>query len=66
MSADGYDTYELELDGDDFSSWLPGDKLVISSTDFDYLQAEEVEVVSVDGSKVTVKGKVKSVLKRNQ
>ena len=57
MPVDGYDIYELELDGDDFSSWLPGDKLVIASTDFDFLQAEEVEVVSVSGSTVTVRGK---------
>ena len=34
-----------------------GDQLVIASTDFDFQQAEEVEVVSVDGSKVMVKGK---------
>ena len=38
------------------SSWKVGDKLVIASTDFDMNQAEEVEVVSVDGSELTFKG----------
>ena len=58
IPAENFDTYELELQDIDLSSWEIGDKLVIASTDFDFNQAEEVEVKSVNGNKVTVKGNV--------
>ena len=58
IPAENFDTYELELQDIDLSSWEIGDKLVIASTDFDFNQAEEVEVKSVNGNKVTVKGTV--------
>ena len=48
--------YELQL-VDDVSSWLPGDQLVIASTDFDYEQAEEVTVIEATGSTAKVSGK---------
>ena len=58
IPAENFDTYELELQDIDLSSWEIGDKLVIASTDFDFNQAEEVEVKSVNGNKATVKGTV--------
>ncbi len=42
----GTETIEVE---DDASSWRPGDKVVVASTDYDWEQAETLEVVSVDG-----------------
>ena len=56
IKAEKYDEYDLELIGSDLSSWEAGDRLVIASTDYDYEQAEEVTVQSVDGNKVKVKG----------
>ena len=41
---------------DDLSSWNVGDKLVIASTDYHFKQAEEVDILKIDGNKVTVKG----------
>ncbi len=43
----GTETIEVE---DDASSWRPGDKVVVASTDYDWEQAETLEVVSVDGN----------------
>ena len=57
IKAEKYDEYDLELIDSDLSSWEAGDRLVIASTDYDYEQAEEVTVQSVDGNKVKVKGK---------
>ena len=57
--AEGFNEHVLELVDSDFSSWEAGDRLVIASTDFDFNQAEEVEVISVDGNKVTVRGNKK-------
>ena len=54
--AEGFNEHVLELVDSDLSSWEAGDRLVIASTDFDFNQAEEVEVISVDGNKVTVRG----------
>lgn len=34
--------------------WHPGDRIVISSTDFDYEQAEERTIVAVDGATLTL------------
>ena len=51
-----YDQYTVTL-SDDVSSWNVGDKLVIASTDFDMDQAEEVEVISVQGNELNFKGK---------
>ena len=48
--------YELQL-FDDVSSWLPGDQLVIASTDYDFEQAEEVTVIKATGNTVRVSGK---------
>jgi len=53
-----YDEFEVTL-VDDVSTWNAGDKLVIASTDFDMNQAEEVEVLSVDGNRLTFKGDIK-------
>ena len=50
-----YDEYTITL-VDDVSSWNIGDKLVIASTDYDMNQAEEVEILSIEGSLITVKG----------
>ena len=50
-----YDQYTVTLT-DDVGSWNVSDKLVIASTDFNMNQAEEVEVVSVDGNVLTFKG----------
>ena len=59
IKAEKYDEYDLELIDSDLSSWEAGDRLVIASTDYDYEQAEEVTVQSVDGNKVKVKGNQK-------
>ena len=56
ITAEGFDDYELELVDSDLASWEAADRLVIASTDFDFNQAEEVEIVSVDGNMVKVKG----------
>ena len=56
MTAENFDQYELELEDSDLGSWEAGDKLVIASTDYNFNQAEEVEVVSVDTNKVVVRG----------
>lgn len=56
IPAENFDKYELELVDSDLGSWEVGDRLVIASTDYDFKQAEEVEVLSVDGNKVQVKG----------
>ncbi len=42
----GYEVIEVE---EDVSSWRPGDQVVIASTDYDWEQAETLEVDSVDG-----------------
>jgi len=57
VAAENYDIYELKL-ADDVSSWQPGDKLVIASTDYNFNQVEEVEIVSVSGDLVTVRGEL--------
>ena len=41
---------------DDVSSWMPGDKLVLASTDFDFNQAEVVTVKKCTGKSCTVQG----------
>ena len=56
ITSEGFDEYELELVDSDLATWEAADKLVIASTDFDFNQAEEVEIVSVDGNKVKVRG----------
>jgi len=56
--AASHELYDLEL-VDDVSTWQPGDKLVIASTDFDFKQAEEVEIASVDGNRIQVRGEVR-------
>ena len=61
IKAEKYDEYDLELIDSDLSSWEAGDRLVIASTDYDYEQAEEVTVQSVNGNKVKVKGNQNSL-----
>jgi len=56
--AEDRDINEIELTGD-VSDWRPGDSVVIASTDFDFEQAEEFEIVSVDGNKITLQGEIK-------
>ena len=58
VDANTYNKYNLEMVDTDLSSWEKGDKLVIASTDYDYEQAEEVEVEAVEGNIVQVKGTV--------
>ena len=53
--AEPWDQYTVTL-ADDVGTWQVGDKLVIASTDFNMNQAEEVEVVSVDGNVLSFKG----------
>ena len=43
----GKSEYEIKLVDEPFG-WLPGDKLVIASTDFDMYQTEEVELIECD------------------
>ena len=52
----GDNIYDLQL-ADDVSSWLPGDQLVIASTDYDFRQAEEVTVIEATGNTARVSGK---------
>ena len=56
VDANTYNKYNLEMVDTDLSSWEKGDRLVIASTDYDYEQAEEVEVEAVAGNIVQVKG----------
>ncbi len=49
-AAAGADTIGLDREMD----WRPGDRIVISSTDFDYEQAEERTVVAVEGTTLTL------------
>ena len=50
-----FDEYTVQL-ADDIDSWNLGDKIVIASTDYDMKQAEEVEVISLEGNLLTFKG----------
>ena len=56
VDANTYNKYNLTMVDTDLSSWEKGDRLVIASTDYDYEQAEEVEVEAVAGNIVQVKG----------
>ena len=56
VEAEAYNKYDLEMVDSDLGSWEQGDKLVIASTDYDYQQAEEVVVDSVEGNIVHVTG----------
>ena len=56
VEAEAYNKYDLEMVDSDLESWEQGDKLVIASTDYDYQQAEEVVVDSVEGNIVHVIG----------
>ena len=56
VEAEAYNKYDLEMVDSDLGSWEQGDKLVIASTDYDYQQAEEVVVDSVEGNIVHVIG----------
>ncbi len=49
-AAAGADTIGLDREMD----WRPGDRIVITSTDFDYEQAEERTVVAVEGTTLTL------------
>ena len=46
----GDDSFTVE----DSIDWQPGEKIVVASTDFDHNQAEEREILSVNGTTVTV------------
>ena len=50
-----FDEYTVQL-ADDIDSWNLGDKIVIASTDYNMKQAEEVEVISLEGNLLTFKG----------
>ena len=43
---------------DDASTWRAGDRIFVASTDYDFDQAEEFEIKSVNGNQVTIKGQV--------
>lgn len=47
-----------------FILMILGDKIVITSTDFDWKQAEEKTIISVSGSTVRVKGMFYAISKR--
>ena len=66
VDANTYNKYNLEMVDTDLSSWEKGDRLVIASTDYDYEQAEEVEVEAVAGNVVQVKGIVCPCCSKNQ
>ena len=66
VEAETYNKYDLEMVDSDLGSWEQGDKLVIASTDYDYEQAEEVEVEAVAGNVVQVKGIVCPCCSKNQ
>ena len=66
VDANTYNKYNLEMVDTDLSSWEKGDRLVIASTDYDYEQAEEVEVEAVAGNIVQVKGIVCPFRSKNQ
>ena len=48
VDAATFGTEVIEV-ADDVSSWRQGDQVVIASTDYDWEQAETLEVDSVDG-----------------
>ena len=61
VEAETYNKYDLEMVDSNLTSWEQGDKLVIASTDYDFEQAEEVEVDSVKGNIVHVIGNFTSI-----
>lgn len=48
--------YSIPVIGD-ISSWRMGDEIVISSTDFDYTQAEEFTIIGIDGQNILINDK---------
>ena len=65
VDANTYNKYNLEMVDTDLSSWEKGDRLVIASTDYNFEQAEEVEVEAVQGNIVQVKGIVFTCCSKN-